>query len=367
MDLSYLLPIYRLCREIVNHEVHSSEWNTCIANLSREMLKLRRFCRGNFQTCKDLYEAVNEELTQDLKMMMAEAPPTKQLHLTLEEHQWKKDVKAQKYLYGWVVTFGERVFCRVLLLPSKNEPALMWLDCLAMTAKNQEPKSRELNKAIHEVYVAVTTLKRFPQLKFWYTEQYKKLYNDVLDSMWDWLYVPEKYKKDVNGKKKGQDKKTGLEIWNPEKGSFLALFNTIFKQRLSKRYGEARAENERDKEIFSNSREILITDSEPDEESSIWWEIAIISILEIIQYLKEDIELKEGLKELSDWLQSKHMRDHPTASLLTMLQIFLQSDLKTADARWRFVGESLGVDKDAARQFCIKRLRHEEFKRFFTE
>jgi hypothetical protein len=98
-----------------------------------------------------------------------------------------------------------------------------------------------------------------------------------------------------------------------------------------------------------------------------WWELALIAISELIQRPKEEIEMNSGLKELSDWLQSKHMRDKPSANLLTMLQTLLQSNLKTADARWGFVGESFGVDKDAARLFCIKKLRQDEFKKFFSE
>jgi hypothetical protein len=242
----------------------------------------------------------------------------------------------------------------------------MWLDCLAMTAKQQKPKSRELSKAMHEVYFAATELRRFPQMKSWFTERYKGIYIDALNSMWDWLYVPEQYTKDVNGKKKGQNKKTGLEIWNPEKGTFLAFFTTIFKKQLSKKRKEEEKKDERYKILLAGLM-ILIKDSEEDGEVSTLWEIAFMAISEIIQYTKEEVELKEGLKELSDCLLSKHMRHNPQASLLAILQLFLQSDLKTADARWIFVGESFGVDKNAARQFCIKNLRGDDFKRFFIE
>ena len=70
MHLQYVLSLRQLILELANYPPESERWEQCLERLCCEVLKLRSFCRNDFQVCRTLYELVKDRLMLNLSIQL---------------------------------------------------------------------------------------------------------------------------------------------------------------------------------------------------------------------------------------------------------------------------------------------------------
>jgi hypothetical protein len=310
MHLQYVLSLRQLILELANYAPESEEWEQCLERLCREVLKLRSFCRNDFQVCRTLYELVKDRLMLNLGIEFDDQAAIlrliRRLSLNLEDAEWINNKKIQNDLSKWAVGEREQAFKKVILMKSNRQKNLTWLDELAIMAKETQNKSKERQSAMQEIYFAITTLGKLYRPPSNSTLQYKQIYVDAINNTYFYL------------------QEGGIEQWKPDRMSFLFFFNKQLRWKSGDLYKQMKKDIPQDPFTFN------------DDEDNLLNKIANLSA--------EDSETCVDCitRVLGDRLKNEHIRNHPHANLLTMII------LVSKGSTWKQIGNELNITQHRA-------------------